>query len=383
MPHREFDLLWMESRQRQTCDVHPGWYLPAGNAVPRRYNGEYKMNYDVLPFLHGTSLETTGQIRTFCLDLQKKITKSLERCTLGYPASHHAKEVAKNVRLAINEEAKRGAQLATNLIDTGVLTKNEENIKLTSALGYLESDGEVMVLLSMFDNWAEDVGVPVDTIVLERIGCTSYEALLAYSYDCVDIFSSSVIKKNGRSEVRYFLSVDKISAIRRCNNAAEAWSFARMPLLLAKGDDEAADRNNALLKHFYKDRSELYADHVVVNLVTQWANSVKARSFQIELDPVHLENQASACLRVGQAAGENKCLDRIAKRIVKTHIYNAIKDIASFLINDRDPAEEDYKRISDVIRASAFSLSGPQVRSVIRQHFLDIKSERIGEGVVY
>ncbi|MEN3813542.1 hypothetical protein ABD440_24525 [Chromobacterium piscinae] len=341
------------------------------------------MNHDVLPFLHGASLETTGQIRTFCLDLQKKITKSLARCTLENPASYRSREIAKNIRLAINEEAERGAQLTKNLIAAGALTKNKENNKLTSALGYIESDGEVMVLFSMFDNWAEETGLPVDTIVLEKIGCTPYEALLVYSYDCVDIFSSSVVKKNNRSEVRYFLSVDKDSAIRRCNNAAEAWSFSRLPLLLGWDKGGTANRNSALQKHFYKDHSELYADHVVINLVTQWSESVKARSFQVKLDSVQLENQALECLKFWKAEDEKECLKKIAKRIVKTHIYNATKEIASFFINARNPAEEDCKWVSDIICSSAPSLSGRRVRGVVRQHFLDVKSEIAEKGIAY
>ncbi|WP_162634363.1 hypothetical protein [Ralstonia sp. GX3-BWBA] len=275
----------------------------------------------------------------------------------------------------IEEESRRGAELSRQQIAAGVLKSTSENLKLTTPAGYMESDGGVMVLLGLFDSWSsatEDIG---NSRVNRELQSTPYEALLAYAYFCVDIFGSKIVRIGGREEERGFLSVQIDEAVRRCEMASEAWHFSRHPMVVGHSAGNVRGRDSALLKHYAEDHHVLHMHALASKLVPDWVESDEEQIPLQVIDPDALVEQLLICMN-GGAGNERK-----VGEIIDVYINNLIKRFARYLISCGMPTENDYKRASQKISKYVPSRSERSVRAVIRQHFSEMHTDRLGRGV--
>ena len=285
------------------------------------------------------------------------------------------KRLAMRVHHLIEEESRRGAEISKQQIASGVLKSTHENLKLTTPSGYIESDGEIMVLLGLFDRWLSDAENVGSCKVNLELQSTPYEALLAYAYFCVDIFYSEKIRVRGREEERIFLSVQIGEAIRRCKMASEAWHFSRHPMVVGCSAGNVRGRSSALLKHYAEDRRVLRMHAFVSQSIPDWAGNVEERTPLQVIDPGALAEQLLASMN-GGVGGERK-----AGEIIGIHLNNLIKRFARYLISNEMPTESDYKWASQKISEYVPTRSERAVRAVIRQHFSEMHADKLGRGV--
>lgn len=356
------------------------------------------MTLNVLPFLRGARLENTSEILAFCRNLRRKIVQSLKDCGWEEPIDQQAEVLASQVWQFIWEEAERGAVGMERQIDAGTLKSSEHNLRLTTPSGYIDSDGEIMVLLSLFDAWRSESEDLSPSPIKRKLKFTPYEALLAYAYARVNIHFESTVRIRGRAERRYFLSVSKEEAVKRCQTASEAWHFARHPLVIENSTGNAKERHSALLKHFTAANLELHMHLAAKVLIPDWEACVKKSEMEeenIDLKIVNPEEVETLILKCKPNTNINK---RKANKIVRIHLENSIKKYARYLISrelskdqqgiaqdkviyKHESPEVNYKNASRKIREYIPALSDRIVRGLIRQDFSEIRDEKMSWGV--
>lgn len=207
------------------------------------------MNTAVLPFLCGALLENAGDIANVCRDLQKKIEKSLGKAGWSTVVPERIEQIGENVRLLLIEESARGAADTQRKIDRRIIKNTQENRQMTTPAGYIASDGEVMVLISLFEASRHDV--TLRKVVQSKLGFHTYsEALLAYAYLCTQE------AKRSHKQAEYKFSV-----------AAEALHFSKLRFIAEESYTNSPQKVSAKCKHFEEHKLILHCHLALEKLI--------------------------------------------------------------------------------------------------------------------